>query len=226
MLDWTPPIVQVAIDVLTVEAALPIAEAAARAGATWLEVGTPLITFAGTGAIGAVAREFPHLPVLADYKMMDGVRKYVVEAGAQGASVATVCAVASDASVRAAVAAGKECGVAVITDLYAAEDVGGRARRMEALGVDSVYVHWGADQRAEDPGHDPLADLRFAVEGATVPVGAGTFSAEDGARAVELGASIVVIGVPLIQASNVEAALREYVERVREAYERRVAGEN
>src|SRR5256885_17236143 len=87
-----PPVVQVAIDVLTIDAALRIAEAAVKAGVDWLEVGTPLVTFAGVSAIGALAKAFPGVPVLADYKVMDGVTKYIVEAGKQGGRIATVCA--------------------------------------------------------------------------------------------------------------------------------------
>jgi len=206
-------VVQVAIDVLTIDEALRIAEAAVKAGADWLEAGTPLITFAGVTAIGALARAFPGVPVLADYKMMDGVRKYVVETANQGGRIATICAVASDASIREAARAGHDAGVTLITDLYASPDVVTRAEQMAALGVDSVYVHWGSDQRREDPDHDPLTDLARVVERVSIPVGAGTFSVEDGVRAFRLGASIGVIGVPLIQADDVEAALREYVER-------------
>jgi 3-keto-L-gulonate-6-phosphate decarboxylase len=213
-----PPIVQVAIDVLTIDEALRIAEAAVRAGVDWLEAGTPLITFAGVGAIGALARAFPGVPVLADYKMMDGVRKYVVETANQGGRVATICAVASDASIREAVRAGQEAGVTVITDLYAVPDVPGRAEQVAALGVDSVYVHWGADQRRELPERDPLADLAGVIERVSLPVGVGTFSVADGVRAFRSGASIAVIGVPLIQADNVEGALREYVQEAKAAY--------
>jgi 3-hexulose-6-phosphate synthase/6-phospho-3-hexuloisomerase len=213
-----PPVVQVAIDVLTLDAALRIAEAAVRAGVDWLEAGTPLITFAGVQAIGALARAFPGVPVLADYKMMDGVRKYIVETANQGGRIATICAVASDASVREAILAGQDSGVTVITDLYASPDVAGRAAQMEAFGVDSVYVHWGADQRRERPERDPLADLAAVVERVRLPVGVGTFSVEDGVRAFQTKASIAVIGVPLIQADDVEAALREYVERSKAAF--------
>jgi 3-hexulose-6-phosphate synthase len=216
-----PPVVQVAIDVLNVDDALRIAEAAVKAGVDWLEAGTPLITFAGVGAIGALAKEFPGVPVLADYKMMDGVRKYVVEAGKQGGRIATICAVASEASVVEAVAAGRDSGVTVITDLYASPDVTAKAIRMAELGVDSVYVHWGADQRKAMPERDPLADLSGVVENVSLPVGVGTFSVEDGVRAFSLGASIAVIGVPLIQADDVESALREYVLRSKEAYQAR-----
>src|SRR5438046_1008213 len=111
-------VVQVAIDVLTIDEALRIGEAAIRAGADWLEAGTPLITFCGTAAIGALAREFPGVPILADYKCMDGARKYALETAKQGGRIATVCGVASDATIRAMVQGGKDAGVAIISDLY------------------------------------------------------------------------------------------------------------
>jgi 3-keto-L-gulonate-6-phosphate decarboxylase len=219
-LDIKPPVVQVAIDTLTLADALRIGEAAVRAGADWLEAGTPLITFEGVRAIGELVRAFPDKPVLADYKMMDGVRKYVLETARQGGRIATVCAVASDASVRAAVAAGDECGVRIICDLYAAADGPARAREVADMGVASAYIHYGADERAEDPGRDPLLFLAECRD-LPIPVGVGTFSVQDGQRAMEGGADIVVIGVPLIQADDPEAALREYVLRAKEAWHQR-----
>ena len=218
-----PPIIQVAIDVLKIDHALRIAEAAANAGADWLEAGTPLITFEGVRAIGAIAERFPELPVLADFKAMDGVAKYVRETANQGGRIATVCSVAADASIRAAVAAGREHGVAVVSDLYAALDVPARARQIAALGVASVYVHYGADERNEDPARDPLLHLPGTLEAVSVPVGVGTFSAEEGARAFALGAAIAAIGVPLINEPDPEAAFREYIARAREAYAARSA---
>lgn len=215
-----PPIVQVAIDVLNIDAALKIAEAAVKAGVDWLEVGTPLVTFAGVEAIGALARAFPGVPVLADYKMMDGVRKYVVETAKQGGHICTICSVASDASIQEAVRAANDSEVVLITDLYAAPDVGARAEQMQAFGVDSVYVHWGADQRNAMPDRDPLADLPAVRERVTLPLGIGTFSVQNGVDAFRMGADIAVIGGPLIQEADVEAALRRYVQEAKSAYRR------
>jgi len=219
-LEITPPVVQVAIDTLTVDDALRIGEAAVNAGVDWLEAGTPPITFAGTPAIGALAERFPEHPVLADYKMMDGVPKYVYETARQGGRIATICSVASDASIRAAVAAGRECGVRVICDLYAAPEGPRRAREVVELGVDSAYIHYGADQRNEDPDRDPLLFLDECAD-VEAPMGVGTFSIEDGVRAVQGGAGIVVIGVPLILADDPASELREYTLRVREAWHKR-----
>lgn len=212
-----PPIVQVAVDMLTIDDALRVAEAAVKAGADWLEAGTPLITFEGVKAIGALAKAFPGVPVLADYKMMDGVYKYVAETAKQGGRLATICAVASDASIREAVRAANDSGVTLLTDLYAAPNIGQRAAQMAEWGVDSVYVHWGSDQRREQPDFDPLADLSAVLESVSIPVGAGTFSVEDGVRAFSMGADIAVIGHPLLS-GDIEATLREYIERGKAAY--------
>jgi len=214
--------VQVAIDVLNVDRALKIAEAALRAGVDWLEAGTPLITFEGVRAIGALAREFPDDSVLADFKMMDGVRKYVLATAEQGGRIATICGVASDASIRTAVQAGRECGVRIICDLYAAPDGPRRAREVEALGVDSAYIHYGADQRGEDAARDPALYLDQIAGKMRVPIGVGTFSVADGVDAARRGADILVIGVPLILEDDPTSGLREYVLRVKEAWSARL----
>ncbi len=211
------PIVQVAIDVLTVEDALRVAEDAVEAGVDWLEAGTPLVTFEGVRCIGELARRFPHMPVLADYKTMDGARKYVLETQKQGGHLSTVCAVASDATVRSAITAGIDSGTCVVADLYACPDPAARAVEMEALGIDAVYVHWGSDQRVEQPDRDPLLDVARTVERVRVPVGTATFNAGDAVRALKLGAQILAIGFPLIGQPNRRELLKEYVDRVKSA---------
>ena len=217
-LSITPPIVQVAVDVLQADRAMRIAEAAVRAGVDWIEAGTPLITFQGVPVIGALASAFPETPVLADFKMMDGVRKYVLATADQGGRLATICGVASDASIAAAVAAGRESGVRIVCDLYAALDGPRRAREVIALGVDSAYIHWGADQRAARPEVDPLLYLEELAGALPVPVGVGTFSIEDGVRAARAGAEILVIGVPYILEEDPEPSLRAYVQEAKAAW--------
>jgi 3-keto-L-gulonate-6-phosphate decarboxylase len=213
-----PPIIQVAIDTLTIERGLKVAEAAVNAGIDWLEIGTPLVVFEGVRAIGAVAREFPEHPVLADFKMMDGVRKYVLATAEQGGRIATICGVSADASIRAAVQAGKDSGVRIICDLFAAQIGPQRAREVAAMGVDSTYIHYGADQRGEDDTVDPALYLDEIAGKIPIPIGVGTFSVEHGMAAARRGADIMVIGVPYILEDDPTASLREYVLRVKDAW--------
>lgn len=211
-------IVQVSIDVRTVAEAISVAETATRAGVDWLEVGTPLVLFSGIPAIAPVAAAFPGREIFADLKLVDGARKYVVAAAASGATITSVCGVASDASIREAVAGARETGTRICVDLYASPDPVARAREVVEMGADLVYLHYGGDQRAETPEGDKTLDLIPKVRAAVdVPVGVVTFEAEGARRAVAAGANIVLIGHPYLDGPESEAMLTDFVRHVRDA---------
>src|SRR5829696_1801933 len=130
-----PPVIQIAIDVPDINAALWLAEIGVVAGVDWLEAGTPLIVRRGADAIGAIARAFPQFPVLADYKTMDSGGRNVHLTAEQGGKIMTVCAGATDETIAAAVAASRETGVMVIVDTIGVRDQVGRAKEVEAMGA-------------------------------------------------------------------------------------------
>ena len=212
------PVIQIAIDVPDIDAALRMAEMGVKAGVDWLEAGTPLIVRRGADAIGAIARAFPEFPVLADYKTMDSGGKNVHLTAEQGGHVMTVCAGAADDTVKSAVAASKETGVLVIVDTIGVRDQAGRAREVEAMGADSVYLHYGADQRRADDSKDCTQWLDAVTRAVKIPVGCGTFGVEDALVAARGGADVIVIGHPLISGPDPLGMLKRYCEEVRAAY--------
>src|SRR5215207_9382931 len=218
---FRPPVIQLAIDVPDIDAALRLAEIGAKAGVDWLEAGTPLIVRRGADAIGAIAKAFPELPVLADYKTMDSGGKNVHLTLEQGGHIMTVCAGAADDTIKSAVAASKETGVLVVVDTIGVRDQTGRAREVEAMGADSVYLHYGADQRRADDTKDCTQWLDAVTRAVKVPVGCGTFGVEDALVAARGGADVIVIGHPLISGPDPLGALRDYCQRVREAWQPR-----
>jgi 3-hexulose-6-phosphate synthase/6-phospho-3-hexuloisomerase len=216
----SPPVIQLAIDLPNIDDALRLAEIGVKAGVDWLEAGTPLIIRRGVEAIGAIARAFPEYPVLADYKTMDSGGKNVQLTAEQGGKLMTVCAGACDETIASAVAASKETGVLVVVDTIGVRDQVSRAREVEALGADSVYLHYGADQRRADATRDSTQWVKAVGAVVRVPLGAGTFGIEDAVRAAEWGAEVLVIGHPLISGADPLSALKTYCERVRAAYRR------
>ena len=212
------PVIQLAIDLTTIDEALKLAEIGVKAGVDWLEAGTPLIVRRGADAIGAIARAFPDHPVLADYKTMDSGGKNVLLTAEQGGRLMTVCAGACDETVASAVAASKETGVLVVVDTIGVRDQVSRAREVECMGADSVYLHYGADQRRADTTHDSTQWVSSVGNVVRVPLGAGTFGIEDAVRAASMGTDVLVIGHPLISGPDPLSALKEYCERVRKAY--------
>jgi 3-hexulose-6-phosphate synthase len=211
-------IVQVCVDVPSVEEALAVAQMAVRAGVDWFEAGTPLILFSGIGAVGPFASALPGRTIFADIKIVDGARKYVIAAAGHGAHIVTICGVASDASIREAVAGARESGIQLCVDLYAAPDPVGRARQVADMGADLVYLHYGGDQRAANPdGDGTMALLPLVRQAVDVPIGFVTFDARSAVAAVEAGADIVLIGHPFLTGPDAEAMLTDYVRQVRAA---------
>ncbi len=214
-----PIIVQACLDVQSVAEALDVAHMAIRAGVDWLEVGTPLILFAGIPSIRCIAAAFPDRKIMADMKLVDGARKYVVAAAEGGASMISVCGLASDASIRAAVSGARATGTRLVVDLYACPDPVRRAQEIAALGADIVYLHYGGDQHTENPDADDtltkLEQLRsISFE---LPIGVVAFNSEGGCLASTKGADIVLVGHPFLSGPDSEAKLKDFVRRVKQA---------
>ncbi|MFC4810892.1 orotidine 5'-phosphate decarboxylase / HUMPS family protein [Paenibacillus sp. GCM10023250] len=220
------PIVQISLDLTTIADALAMAEVAVEAGVDWLEAGTPLLLGEGLHAVAALRKAFPHHPIVADLKTMDGG---YLEAGMMakaGATHVVVMGVAHPATIRAVVRAARDYGIRVMGDIMAAPDPVACARMMEANGVDYIIVHTGFDERGEDPARTPYDHLAEVVAAVNVPVQAvGGLSIDQAADMPRRGAPLVVIGAPLVidrqefkPSTDREALLgilRRFVERVK-----------
>lgn len=213
------PLVQLALDFPTIDEALRMAEVGVRAGVDILEAGTPLIVAQGAECIGKLARAFPSYPILGDYKTMDSGGKNVLLTQKQGGHYMTVCANAADETVKAAIAAGKQTGIRVVTDMIGVKDISARASVVARWGVDMIYLHYAADQRRADATRDSTQWLESVLAVVDIPVGLATFGAEDAARAARAGARLVAIGHPLFDSADVPGALKHYVEQVKASYQ-------
>jgi 3-hexulose-6-phosphate synthase len=218
------PIVQVSLDLMTIADALPVAETAARAGVDWLEAGTPLILAEGLDAVRALRRRFSDHPIVADLKTMDGGYLETEMMARAGADMVVVMGRAHEATVRAAVTAGKEYGLKVMGDDLAAGDKPGNARWLEGLGVDFIIHHVGYDERRLVKGLSPLDELEAVVKAVNIPVQAvGGLTIQQAIDCPRHGAPLVVLGAPLVidadefkaSSHDLKAVLAEIVTRIR-----------
>jgi 3-hexulose-6-phosphate synthase len=218
MIEIKPPIVQIALDYATIEEALAMARIGVEAGVDWLEIGTPLIVSQGLAPIGQMVRAFPNYPVLADYKTMDSGGKNVHRTKGQGGHVMTVCANAPDETVKAAIAASKETDIMVVVDTIGVKNQVARSKQCEQWGAHSIYLHYGADQRAADTSQDSTQWIDEVIEAVSIPVGVGCFGVEDAVRAVQRGAQLVAIGHPVITGPHPLEELTRFVREVKANY--------
>lgn len=210
------PVVQVALDVVEIERAVEIGRLAIEGGVEWIEAGTPLIKAEGLDAVRELRREFSDKTLVADMKTMDVGGLEVKLAAEAGADLVSILAVAADETISAAVEAARDRRVRVLADLIAAREPLSRAKRVEELGVDYIGVHVGIDQQKADLG--PLEQLRSIAGLVGVPIAvAGGLTARTASKAVEAGASIIVVGSAITKARDVTQAAREIVEAIQSA---------
>jgi len=211
------PWIQVSVDTQDLDSARLHVEHAVAIDAEWVEVGTPLLTFAGINSIKAVSDIVPDRTVLADFKALDGVAQYFTRTAELGGSVATVMAVANDASIIKAIESGHRAGVKVQVDLLGltVNNMISRAKEIEKMGADYFLLHLAIDELLRNPGADPLEGLNELVEAIEIPVGPVVFSKEQGIDAVKRGASYLVIGYPLITMPDAREKLLEFADAVR-----------
>jgi 3-hexulose-6-phosphate synthase/6-phospho-3-hexuloisomerase len=221
-------IVQISLDLTSIDEAVETARIAMRSGVDWLEAGTPLILAEGMNGIRALRSEFPSVPIVADLKTMDGGWLEAQMMAKAGATHVVVMERAHPETIKMVVKAGKDFGLKVMGDNLAAENMVEAAKRLEDFGCDFVIHHIGYDQRrglqAAGKGcPSPLDQLEEVVAAVRVPVQAvGGLSIEQAISAPRLGAPLVVLGAPLtIDADsfktapeNIESVLRMVCDRV------------
>ena len=215
-----PPRLQLALDFVDLHRALTAAAEGVAGGVDWLEVGTPLLKAEGLNAVRALRAKFPRVPIVCDAKTMDAGRLELDAAAKAGATIGTVLAVASDATIEECVEAGRSYGIEVLVDLLGHPDPVGRAKWAESVGADYVNVHCPIDEQMR--GRDPFDTLRAVAAAVKIPVTvAGGINAATAPRAVAAGASVVIVGGAITKAPDAAKAARDLVTAIRSG----VAGE-
>ncbi len=222
------PIVQISLDLTTVDEALETAAMAMRAGVDWLEAGTPLIIAEGMHGVRALRERHPQTPIVADLKTMDGGWLEAELMAKAGATQVVVMARAHPETIKSVVQAGKDLGIEVMGDNLGCADMVAGARMLEDHGCDYVIHHIGYDERrglaaSGQKMPSPLVQLAEIVAAVDVPVQAvGGLSIEQAIQTPEYGAPLVVLGAPLTvdadsfktASGDVEAVLHMICEKV------------
>ena len=198
------PLVQISLDLTSIDEALETASMAIRAGVDWLEAGTPLILAEGLHGIKKLRKSFPNIPIVADLKTMDGGYLEAEMMAKAGATHVVVMARAHPETIKCVVKAGKDFGVKVMGDNMVSENMVEGAKLLEDLGCDFIIHHIGYDERrgikaSGNKMPSPLDELSEIVKAVDIPVQAvGGLSLEQAIKCPQYGAPLVVLGAPLV----------------------------
>src|SRR6478609_4122046 len=220
--ELTHPVVQLSLDLTSLEEALDTAAVGVDAGVDWLEAGTPLILAEGLRAVEKLRERFPQHPVVADLKTMDGGYLEAEMMAKAGADFVVVMGRAHEATIRRVIDAGRDFNIRVMGDNLAADDRVESAKWMAGLGVDVIVHHIGFDERRMVRGLSPLDELDDVIRAVPVPVQAvGGLSIDQAIECARRGAPFVVVGAPLVidgqafrPSDNLHAKLKQICDAV------------
>jgi len=199
------PLLQIALDFVDLERAVSVCAEAVEGGVDWIEVGTPLIKSEGLNAVRVMREHFGGHKIIADMKTIDAGRAEVEIAAKAGANIIDVLGASSDATIAECVDAAHNYGAEIVVDMIEVADPVSRAAAAAKAGANYIAVHTAID--VQMTGGDPFDVLSRVCEAVDVPVAcAGGINSETAARAVEHGASIVIVGGAIIKAQDARAA--------------------
>lgn len=211
------PVLQVALDLLSIEDALTISEEAVRGGVEWLEVGTPLIKNHGMTAVKRIKAVFPECTVVADMKTMDAGDLEVEIAAKNGADIVCILGLASDFTIKRAVNSAKAHDVEIMADLIGVENKTRRGKELEDLGVDYILIHTSLDvQKVKMEKVDAsLKEIKKLKKILKVPIAAaGGISVKTIGFLKDAGIEIFVVGRAVTKADDVIETTRKLCKSV------------
>jgi len=192
---------QVALDVLSIEEALIIAESCSDAGAKIFEAGTPLIKSEGIKVVTELKKHFPKKTIIADMKTMDTGYLETKLAAKAGADKVYILAIAHDETIKSAIKAGQDLQIGVCCDLINVKDPIKRAKELESFGIDQVIFHLGVDEQSKS--EYPYPTLRKLCEEVDISVAAaGGLNDKNVPEVVKAGADVVIVGRFITQSDD------------------------
>jgi 3-hexulose-6-phosphate synthase/6-phospho-3-hexuloisomerase len=216
-------LLQVALDLISIEDALRIASTARVNNADIIEAGTLLIKAYGMQAIRSLKQICPDTPILADMKILDNGMKEVELAVTSGADIVTVSALASDKTILDAVLTADKYGAKVMVDFMYVTNPLDRALMLCERGIDYICIHASppsssssaivttniTEEKYYDIG-DSIKVVKSLSSSCNIPIAVECILDEESyiCDFVRAGSSIIVVGSSIIKEYDVASKVR------------------
>ncbi|OYT41541.1 MAG: hypothetical protein B6U86_02045 [Candidatus Altiarchaeales archaeon ex4484_43] len=185
------PVLQVALDLVDLNDAMRIAnEAVATGYVDWIEVGTPLIKSEGLRAVRRVKENFPDKRIVVDMDVISHPLEFEA-AMDTGADIILISGTVPEDMVQKCVKESRKAGVEIMVDLTRVPSASDSLQRLGSMDIDYLLINFDDLEKISNSVVTPIA----------VAIDSDTKKAAD---AVDLGASVIILGESIAKASNVQ----------------------
>lgn len=213
---WSPPYLQVALDLSNLEKALEMVKQLPKSERVIIEAGTPLIKTYGVRVIGKIREIWKDAFIVADLKTMDVGRIEVKEAADATADAVCILAAASKATIDKAILEARKQGVYSILDTMEFSNPIAKIETLEYK-PDIVLLHVSADVErimAESGKQvefkwSEISEIKNRFK-ALVAV-AGGITPTSATDALKNGADIVVVGRYIVGSEDPRWAAEQFL---------------
>lgn len=204
-------LIQIALDVNTVDDAVRLAQIAAAGGADMIEVGDPIIKRFGMGAVTEIRNMVPGCPIVVEFASSDWVDEQVEMAADAGGDIIFVLGLDHPSRIERAVRAARGKRVGIVLAMPSHVDSEAWCSMVESAGVDAISLIRNID--SAEATQRTTAKIREVSAITDVPlVISGGFAPHNIGEVLNDNWSVVIVGGSFINSRDPESTLRQMQE--------------
>ena len=218
---WSPPYLQVALDLDNLEAMEKIIDAIPDKERVLLEAGTPLVKKFGVGVVGKIRELRPDSFIIADLKTLDVGRVEIKMAADETADAVAISGLGTVESIEKAIHETQKQGIYSILDMMNVKDFTEKLNALQDdLKPDIVLLHRNVDAEtyAAEKGGDVskmtewgnIAEIKKILGKGLVAV-AGGITPDKVEEATTKGADIIIAGRYIIGSRDVRRSAEDFL---------------
>lgn len=223
---WSPPYLQVALDLISMDAVEHVINSLPKRERIILEAGTPLVKKFGTDVIGKIRELAPDAFIIADLKTLDVGRVEVKIAADETADAVAISGLGTIESIEKAIHETQKQGIYSILDMMNVDNFVDKIKQIRPdLMPDIVLLHRNIDKESSlaEAGGDTsnmtewgnIKDIKATIEEISgrepLIAVAGGVTPDKVEEATEKGADIIIAGRYIIASKDVRRAAEDFL---------------
>ncbi len=213
---WDPPYLQVALDLVDMNAVRKVLEEVPKNDHVLIEAGTPTIKQFGLSLIDEIRKIRPDAFIIADLKTLDTGNLEARMAANASADAVVVSGLAPISTIEKFIKEAKKTGIYSIIDMLNVAKPADLVKELAKKGAvpDIVEMHRAIDTEGDEYNWGDIPAIKKAAGGKLLVATAGGIRQHVVKTALKSGADIVVVGRAITASKNIANAAEQFIEEI------------